>query len=84
MKINKDSSIDWTKALDRLSIGAFYLLNVMYRKDIEINDKLLMELTGKGVSTHRKHKRELFDCSYIKANQIGKGTYEYTIGELDG
>jgi len=81
MKIVKLTPINWLQALERLSVGAFYLLNVMYRKDIDINDKELMLATSYGVSTHRLQKRELMDWNYISSDQVGKGRYEYTIGE---
>jgi len=81
MKINIISKIDWLTAMDRLSVGAFYLLNVIYRKDIDINDKALMHATDYGVSTHRLQKRELMNCNYLISKQVGKGCYSYSIGE---
>lgn len=84
MRITTLSSIDWLKSMDRLSIGAFYLLNVMYRKDIDMNDNALMDATGIGLSTHRKHKKELVETGYLNIEQIGRGTYKYTIGDIDG
>ena len=79
MKIERLSPIDWLNAMNRLSIGAFYLLNVIYRKDIDITDESMMGHTGYGISTHRKQKKELLDSNYLTIKQIGKGRYKYTI-----
>ena len=81
MKIKRLSQIDWLVALDQLSVGAFHLLSTLWYKDIEISDKAMMDETGFGVSTHRKHKRELLSSKYISNKQIGKGKYRYHIGE---
>jgi len=70
--------------MDRLSIGAFYLLNVLYRKDIDISDSTMMEATGYGMSTHRKHKKELIDTGYLQVKQVGRGEYKYTLKDMDG
>lgn len=79
MRIERLSTIDWRTAMDRLSVGAFYLLNVIYRKDIDISDENLMRITGYGISTHRKQKKELLDYDYLSIEQIGKGVYQYTV-----
>jgi len=79
MHIERLSPIDWLTAMDRLSVGAFYLLNVIYRKEVDISDENLMGLTGYGISTHRKQKKELLDCDYLSIEQIGKGVYQYTV-----
>lgn len=81
MKVKRLTPIDWLTALDRLSVGAFHLLSTLWYKDLEISDKTLMIETGFGVSTHRKHKKELIDARYIASKQIGKGVYRYNIGE---
>lgn len=83
MDINRLSPIDWLSAMDRLSVGAFYLLNVIYRKNINISDASLMNATGYGISTHRKQKKELLDCDYLIIEQIGKGTYKYSIKDAN-
>jgi len=80
MNVSKLSPIDWLNAMDRLSVGAFYLLNVIYRKDMNISDESMMSITGYGVSTHRKQK---LDCDYLTIAQVGKGTYQYTIKDYD-
>jgi len=84
MKIIKEPPIEWLRAMDSLSIGAFYLLNVLFRKDIDVTDKAMMEETGKGLSSHRKHKKELLDEGYLAINQIGRGEYLYTIKDSNG
>jgi len=84
MYITRLSSIDWLASMDRLSIGAFYLLNVLYRYDTEVSDEKLMEKTGLGVSTHRRHKKELVDTGYLTIEQVGRGEYSYTIGDSNG
>ena len=84
MKVIKAYPIDWLSSMDRLSIGAFYLLNVLYRKDIDMNDNALMNTTGVGLSTHRKHKKELIDHGYLYIEQVGRAKYKYTIGGHDG
>ena len=84
MKVIKAYPIDWLSSMDRLSIGAFYLLNVLYRKDIDMNDNALMSTTGIGLSTHRKHKKELIDRGYLLIEQVGRGKYKYTIGDENG
>lgn len=81
MKIKRLGPVDWLVALDRLSVGAYHLLSTLWFKDFEISDKSMMAETGFGVSTHRKHKRELLDAGYISNKQIGKGKYRYHIGE---
>lgn len=81
MKIKKITPIKWEIALDKLSAGAYFLLSVLWHKDIDVSDKAMMDVTGVGVSTHRKHKRELLDNGYIVNKQIGKGAYRYHIGE---
>ncbi len=84
MNITRTSPIDWRGSMERLSIGAFYLLNVLYRYDIEVSDEKLMAITNIGLSTHRKHKRELVDTGYLSIAQVGRGRYHYTIGESNG
>ena len=79
MNVNKMSKIDWLSSMDRLSVGAFYLLNAIYRKDISISDEALMQVTGYGVSTHRKQKKELIDNGYLTLTQVGRGTYQYDV-----
>ena len=77
------SKIDWRTSMDRLSIGAFFLLNILYRYDVDISDNTLMGITKLGVSTHRKHKKELIDAGYLQIDQVGKASYKYTIGETN-
>jgi len=73
-------TIDWKTSMDRLSIGAFYLLNVLWRFDLKpLTDEALMGYTGLGLSTHRKHKKELVDQGYLTVEQIGKSKYTYTV-----
>lgn len=79
MLLEKQSKIDWLKSMDVLSVGAFYLLNNIYRRSIDINDTTMMEFTKYGESTHRKQKKELIDAGYLTIKQIGKGTYKYYI-----
>ena len=81
MNITKVRPIDWDLALDNLSVGAFYLLNVLYRKDMPMSDKSMMAVTGYGLSTHRKQKRELLAGNYLAIKQVGKGVYSYLVGE---
>jgi hypothetical protein len=80
MKVITDSAIDWLSALDELSVNAFFLLNVLYRKDLDVSDKALMECTAAGLSTHRKYKRELISKKYLKVEQVERGEFRYTIG----
>ena len=84
MKIHRLSPIDWLNAMDRLSVGAFYLLNVLYRKEIDISDNDMMECTGYGISTHRKQKKELIDNNYLAIKQVGKGLYKYELKDSNG
>ena len=84
MLLNKESSIDWLKSMDKLSVGAFYLLNTIYRRDIDMNDLTIMDYTSYGESTHRKQKKELVDTGYLSIEQVGKGTYQYTVKEPNG
>jgi len=84
MNITRTSKIDWRGSMERLSIGAFYLLNVLYRYDVNVSDERLMEITQLGLSSHRKHKRELVDSGYLTINQTGRGKYHYTVGEANG
>jgi len=79
MKVTRLDSIDWLSSMSRLSIGAFYLLNVLYRRDMDISDTTMMEATGYGTSTHRRHKKELVDNGYLTLAQVGRGEYKYTI-----
>ena len=71
----------WVTALYKLSHGAFFMLNVLWYDDFEVSDKSLMARTGVGMSSHRKHKKELSDAGYLKNRQVGKGVYRYHIGE---
>jgi hypothetical protein len=84
MQVIKLSAIDWLASMDRLSIGSFYLLNVLSRYDLDVTDIALMGKTSLGVSTHRKHKKELIDKGYLTIEQIGKAEYQYSIGESNG
>lgn len=70
--------------MDKLSIGAFYLLNTIYRRELDMNDITMMEHTAFGESTHRKQKKELIDTGYLAIEQIGKGTYQYTLKDPHG
>ena len=81
MYIKRSIPIDWLVALDRLSPGAYVLLSILWYKDIDVSDESMRIESGTGVSTHRKHKRELFDKGYLKNKQTGKGVYVYHIGE---
>jgi len=81
MKVKILEEIDWDNAMESLSVGAFYLLNVLYRKDIDINDTTLMKHTGYGISTHSKHKKELINKNYLQIKQIGKSTYQYFLNK---
>ena len=81
MKVRKGKQVLWVRAVDLLSAEAFYLLNVMWYKDMDMNDNALMEVTGLGVSTHRKYKKELIDNGYLHVKQVGKGLYRYLVGE---
>ena len=83
MQVIKKTGIDWLMAMSRLSIGSFFLLNILYRHDIEISDHAMMEISGLGLSTHRKHKKELIDCKYLAITQVGRGEYQYTISNGD-
>ena len=84
MLLNKQSGIDWLKSMDKLSVGAFYLLNTLYRRDVDISDASMMDLTNYGESTHRKQKKELIETGYLSIEQVGKGTYEYTVKDPHG
>ena len=79
--IYKPEKISWADALDTLSHGAFYLLAILLIKELYVTDEALMKLTGTGISTHRKYKRELMSYGYLTVEQVGKGEYQYTIGE---
>ena len=81
MKVQKKRQIIWEKAIDSLSAGAYYLLAILWYKDIDVSDKSLMAITGTGISTHRKYKKELIDKGYVRSNQIGKGIFRYKVGE---
>ena len=84
MYITRLTPIDWRSSMDRLSIGAFYLLNILYRYDVEINDEALMSISNQGVSTHRKYKKELIDSGYLEVEQTGKASYQYSIKDSNG
>jgi hypothetical protein len=81
MNITKVRAIDWDIALEKLSVGSFFLLNVLYRKNMPMSDKSMMACTGYGLSTHRKQKRELIENNYLAIKQTGKGVYSYLVGE---
>ena len=84
MYITRLSDINWLASMDKLSMGAFYLLNILDRKDINISDVSLMKESRLGLSTHRKHKKELIDEGYLSVAQVGKGEYQYSIGDING
>ena len=79
MYITRLTAIDWLIAMETLSVGAFYLLNVIYRMNIDISDESLMKATSYGISTHRKQKKELIDNGYLTIEQTGKGVYQYKL-----
>ena len=79
MTVIKLTKPDWLASMDRLSVGAFYLLNVLYRIDIDASDTTMMYHTGTGVSSHRRHKKELIDQGYLDVEQVGRGEYTYTL-----
>ena len=81
MNITRKRDVCWDVAVDELSVGAYYLLSVMWLKRMPISDKSLMSCTGYGLSTHRKQKRELVAKNYIAIKQVGKGVYKYLIGQ---
>ena len=81
MKVRKGKQVLWVRAIDVLSAGAFYLLNVIWYKDVDMSDNALMAITKLGVSTHRKYKKELIDNGYLHVKQVGKGRYRYLVGE---
>ena len=81
MIIRRALEPQWVSALYKLSHGAFYMLNVLWYDDFEVSDKSLMARTGVGMSSHRKHKKELADNGYLTKSQVGKGRYRYNVGE---
>ena len=81
MRIKRANQPDWYTALHKLSHGAMFLLMSLWYDDFEISDKSMMARTKVGVSTHRKHKRELTSGGYLVSKQVGKGVYRYHIGE---
>jgi len=81
MNITKKRELDWQECLNTLTPGAYYLLSVLWYKDFPVSDKAMMEHTGIGLSTHRKHKRELLDRGCLTIKQTGRGVYMYEVGE---
>ncbi len=86
MIVKKEGPIDWRRALSRLSAGAFVLLNILSRHDgIDVSDASLIAISGNGITTHRKYKKELLNMKYLTIEQTGRATYQYTLlGEIDG
>jgi len=82
MKVDKVGTIDWSKALVSLSMGEFFLLNVMYRLDMDMNDIALIAATNSGSSTYRKRKRVLVNKGYLTVDQVGRGVYKYTLKDI--
>ena len=74
--------VDWNKALDILSHGAYFMLATLKYKNFHVTDETIMALTGSGLSTHRKHKKELMQRGFLSVLQTGRGKYHYTIGEI--
>ena len=74
--------INWSIALDKLSNGAYVLLSVLYHKDIYVTDELLMHFTGTGMSTFRKHKKELTTNGYLETKQSGRAKYNYIVQDV--
>lgn len=81
MHVKKICPIEWAKALDTLTPGAYYLLSTIWFKEIDMSDDTMMKETKFGVSTHRLQKKELVKERYLKVSQVGKGEYAYSIGE---
>ena len=77
-------TINWNRALDVLSHGAFYMLATMKYKSMHISDETLKAATGIGTSTLRKHKKELIDTGFMTSTQIGRAKYHYIIGDVNG
>ena len=81
MNITRKRNIYWDEAVEELSVGAYYLLSVLWYKRMPISDKSMMACTGYGLSTHRKQKRELVAKNYLAIKQTGKGVYSYLVGK---
>jgi len=70
-------------AITALGSESFYLLHTIYYGTTTVSDKILMDITGYGMSKHRKYKKDLMDKGYLLINQVGRAQYEYTVGGLN-
>ncbi len=62
-----------------LTPNAYYLLTVMQGLTKDLNDEVILDAVGFGVSTYRKYKKELKDKGYLQVTQVGKSEYEYKV-----
>jgi len=71
------------RAISLLDAESFFILNTIFYSLTEPSDEAIMDITGFGLSRHRKNKKKLLDRGYLMVEQIGKADYRYTVGGLD-
>lgn len=71
------------QAILQLSAEAYYLLDTIYYGIDQASDKSIMNITGFGLSRHRKYKKDLISKGYLLVTQTGRAQYEYTVGGLN-
>ena len=74
---------DRRQAILQLSAESYYLLDTIYYGVEQASDKSIMDITGYGLSRHRKYKRDLITKGYLLVTQTGRAQYEYTVGGLN-
>jgi hypothetical protein len=70
------------RAVDKLDAEAFYMLNIIYYVLDSASDEAIREVSGFGLSRHRKFKKQLVANGYLNVEQVGKAKYRYIVGGL--
>jgi hypothetical protein len=70
------------RAIRKLDAEAFYMLSIIYYALDTASDEAIREVSGFGLSRHRKFKKQLVEEGYLTVEQIGKAKYRYIIGGL--
>jgi hypothetical protein len=82
MRVLRQDPIIWPKAVELLSHKAYFLLSVLWLKDIKhITRPILADRARVGETTLNKLLKELNYFGYLYIKQTGKATFRYYVGE---
>jgi DNA-binding transcriptional regulator LsrR (DeoR family) len=72
----------WPKAVELLTPKAYFLLSVLWLKDIKhITRSILADRAKVGETTLNKLIKELTYFGYLHVKQTGRATFRYYVGE---